>query len=247
MASDPTIPHRRRSRLALLALGAFVFLALMALGTWQVQRLFWKLDLIERVEQRLKAEPTTPPGPDAWGGITAAADEYSRLSATGTFLLDKTTFVQAVTGKGAGFWVMTPLRTAQGIILVNRGFIPAERRRSFACQGEASSEITVTGLLRLSEPGGAFLRQNDPGAGRWYSRDVAAMAAALGLGIIAPYFIDAAAGTEACDYPVGGLTVVSFRNDHLVYAATWYTLAAMLAGAGFWVIRDARRRRISER
>jgi len=41
---------------------------------------------------------------------------------------------------------------------------------------------------------------------------------------------------------VGGLTVVRFPNNHLVYALTWYGLALLLLGAGIWVVRDERRR-----
>ena len=58
----------------------------------------------------------------------------------------------------------------------------------------------------------------------WY-RDAAK---AEGIeGPVAPYFIDAA-GMSDGGYPVAGLTVVSFRNTHLVYAITWFALAAMV-------------------
>ena len=87
--------------------------------------------------------------------------------------------------------------------------------------------MTVTGLLRASEPGGGFLRANDPARDRWYSRDVAAIARARGLGEVAPFFIDADATPNPGGYPVGGLTVVAFRNDHLVYALTWFGLAGL--------------------
>jgi surfeit locus 1 family protein len=87
--------------------------------------------------------------------------------------------------------------------------------------------VTVTGLLRVSEPGGAFLRSNDPAADRWYSRDVAEMARARGLDRVAPYFLDADAAPNRGGYPVGGLTVVHFRDPHLVYALTWFALAAL--------------------
>ncbi|PMW08503.1 Surfeit locus 1 family protein, partial [Pseudomonas sp. GW456-11-11-14-TSB2] len=86
---------------------------------------------------------------------------------------------------------------------------------------------TVTGLLRLTEPKGAFLRYNDPGTNRWYSRDVSAISTARGLGPVAPYFIDADAG-PAATAPVGGLTVERFTNNHLVYGLTWFALAVMV-------------------
>lgn len=85
----------------------------------------------------------------------------------------------------------------------------------------------MTGLIRITEPKGAFLRSNDPAGDRWYSRDVAAIAAAKTLGPVVPYFIDADASPNPGGYPVGGLTVVAFRNSHLSYALTWFGLAIL--------------------
>ena len=91
--------------------------------------------------------------------------------------------------RGGGFWVMTPLRTKQGVVLVNRGFVPEELRTPASrSAGQIAGPVAVTGLLRLTEPGGTALRANDPRANRWYSRDVAAIARSQGLGRVAPYF-----------------------------------------------------------
>src|SRR5439155_13918811 len=131
---------------------------------------------IARVEQRVHAPPTAAPGQAEWPNVSAARDEYRHVTATGTFLDESQTFVQAVTELGAGYWVLTPLRAADGtIVLVNRGFIPAEDRdRVQPGEGESATTITVTGLLRLTEPRGGFLRRNDAAGNHWYSRDVQA-------------------------------------------------------------------------
>ncbi|RIY02176.1 SURF1 family protein [Aureimonas flava] len=231
------------------AAGLVVFAVLVALGIWQVQRLHWKLDLIARVEARVAAPPAPPPSPAQWATFDGTAEEYRRVRLDGRFLNDRETFVQALTDLGAGFWVLTPLVMADGsTVLVNRGFVPPDRRDPASrAEGQTSGPVTVTGLLRLDEPGGGFLRSNDPANDRWYSRDVAAVAAARGLGPVAPFFVDEAAGETPGGFPVGGLTVVSFRNHHLVYALTWFSLAAMLAGAGAWIARDERRRRAAPR
>jgi surfeit locus 1 family protein len=231
---------------ALLAIvGLALFAGLVSLGNWQLQRRAWKLDLIERVEQRLQAAPTPPPGAAAWGTV-GKGDEYRRVFVEGEFLHDREACTQAATKLGAGCWVMTPLRQADGtLVLVNRGFVPPERRNpARRAAGQPAGLQRVEGLLRLTEPGGGFLRRNDPAADRWHSRDVAAIAAARGLpaGRVAPYFIDAAATAEGG--PVGGLTVVSFHNSHAVYALTWYGLALMVAvGLGMVGRREWRLRR----
>ena len=223
-------------------LTVLIFAALVALGTWQIKRLFWKLDLIERVEQRVRAAPVASPGAERWAQLTRQTDEYRHVRVTGTFLPHSTTLVQAVTDLGSGFWLLTALRTLDGtVVLVNRGYVPSVETASALKKRESDrgqDRVIVTGLLRISEPGGGLLRKNDPAAERWYSRDVQAIAMARGLSGAAPYFIDREAAQNApADDPVGGLTVVSFSNNHLVYALTWYALALMVAAGGLWAAR----------
>jgi surfeit locus 1 family protein len=250
-SGDPGNASRRQDRrsplfLAVAGTVAVLFFVLfVALGTWQVERRTWKLDLIARVEQRVHAPPAIAPGPAQWPNISAAADEYRRVTATGTFLDDSQTLVQAVTDLGAGYWVLTPLRLSDGsIVLVNRGFVPADDRDRVQPGGSPSPALTppsaenmrpdatsalavtapstaaapsasathpdllspaaaarITGLLRMTEPRGAFLRHNDPAGNRWYSRDVQAIAAARGLTHVAPYFIDAEAAPGDANAP----------------------------------------------
>ncbi|MET0741965.1 MAG: SURF1 family protein [Microvirga sp.] len=212
---------------------------LAALAIWQVHRRAEKLDLIARVEARLRTQPVPAPGPDAWTGISAASDAYRRVSARGRWLPDRSVLVQAVTERGGGSWVMTPLAREDGTtILVNRGFIPTEERDAESWRPRILEPATVSGLLRITEPGGGFLRANDPAAGRWYSRDVAAIAASQRLQGVAPYFIDAGREPGDAGLPVGGLTVVAFPNNHLVYALTWGILAVMAAAGAAFVNLD---------
>jgi surfeit locus 1 family protein len=245
----------RALRVLLAALALLLIVLFAGLGTWQVMRLQWKLDLIARVEQRVHAAPVAPPPVARWAGITAESDEYRRVQVAGTYLYEYTTPVLALTEQGSGYWLLTPLCTTDGhVILVNRGFIPAEpgartryaprKSEGYPCAINAGGAVQLVGLLRISEKGGAFTRSNDPAQNRWFSRNVAEIAAARGLpsSLTAPFFVDAAAGQNPAnspDQPQGGLTVVSFHNSHLVYALTWYALALMVAGAWWWTARGA--------
>jgi surfeit locus 1 family protein len=233
------VPHSPLFLAVAATVALLLFAGFIALGTWQVQRRAWKLDLIDRVEHRVHAPAAPVPPATQWPRITRAGDEYRRVTATGIFLNEAETLVQAATELGAGYWVMTPLWLREGgVVLVNRGFVPPElRERASRAATEPVGVTTVTGLIRMTEPGGAFLRHNDPAGNRWYSRDVAAIAAARGLSRVAPFFIDAESPTPpvpGAAAPVGGLTVIAFHNSHLVYAITWYTLALMVAG-GVWL------------
>ena len=223
-------PRSRRSLALLTAIGLLLVAALLALGTWQVKRLFWKLDLIARVEARIHATPAPAPPRGDWPKANAAGDEYRRVVVRGRFLNEKETLVYAATELGAGYWVMTPLGLADGTtVLVNRGFVPtAKRAPATRPLGQLSGETEVIGLMRVTEPGGSLLQANRPAEERWYSRDVVAIAAARGLANVAPYFIDADATPNPGGLPVGGLTRVIFANNHLFYAITWYALAAMV-------------------
>ncbi len=265
-ADSPADPRARRPRAAwVLAVLSIVALALfagfLALGIWQIERRAWKLDLIDRVTARAQGVPQTPPSPAQWPGMTRETDEYRRLQLTGRYEHSHESLVQASTDFGSGFWVMTPLVQADGTtVLVNRGFVTPDRRDPATRQDNApQGTVELTGLLRISEPAGGFLRKNDPAAAKWYSRDVGAIGTAQGLIKLAPYFVDAEADgrTNALGasqlrgelahvadqriWPIPGLTVLSFHNSHAIYALTWFGLALMVAAAAFFVRRDERR------
>lgn len=213
---------------------------LVSLGVWQLHRLAWKRDLIERVEQRVHAHPVDPPGRSQWSQVNAANSEYLHVAVQGRYRNDRETLVQAVTERGGGFWVLTPFETVDGyVVLINRGFVPPTHRDpATRAQGQIEGITSVSGLLRISERGGAYLRSNEPAADRWFSRDVSAIAAARGLTNVAPFFIDADASEQPGENaPIGGLTVIRFNNNHLQYALTWFGLALMVAGGAFLVLR----------
>lgn len=245
------LPRPTHTLAALTVAGVLACAGFLALGTWQVKRLAWKEDLIARVEQHVHAQPSAAPEPAAWPGLQRDTDEYKRLSLRGRFAHQHETLVHASTALGSGYWVMTPLRTEQGFwVLVNRGFVSPEwRERTTRLSTEPIGELDVTGLLRLSEPDGRFMQANDAAHGRWYSRDVQAIAKAAGLSDapVAPYFVDLVAPEQGPNtaWPRPGLTVLQFTNNHLVYALTWFALAAMTAGAlGYLVVDERRLRRL---
>jgi surfeit locus 1 family protein len=245
--SSTTAQAKSRSTLTLAVwvLSLLLLTALLiGLGTWQVERLHWKLDLIARVDARVHAPAVAAPGPTQWADINAENSEYKHVQASGTFLNDKETQVYASTTLGAGYWVLTPLQLTDGTtIIINRGFVPTEKRNpATRSEGQLGGETSVTGLLRISEPKGTLMRSNVPADERWYSRDVTAIAEVRGLRDVAPYFIDADDTKNPGGLPVGGLTEITFHNSHLVYAITWYGLAVMTFGMAVYLVYSERRR-----
>lgn len=261
MTTGASRQRSRALRVSLALVAGLMFAGFFALGTWQIFRLQWKLALIDRVEQRVHAAPTPAPGIAEWPRVNAGDDEYRRVRISGVYLPASTTWTLASLERGIGYWVLTPLCTADGgIVMVNRGFVPAgaggwsprpapAAAPADACAAAAGgTAVTVTGLLRVSEKTSS-LRANEPARNYWYTRDLQAIARARGLAAVAPYYVDADAASAQVELagdgvrPLGGLTVISFVNNHLVYAVTWFALALMVAGAAWWVARDDKTRR----
>jgi surfeit locus 1 family protein len=246
MDDAPRPPRSVAALAVLLVCAAFACAGFAALGVWQVHRLAWKEALIAHVDRELHAAPTPPPPRSDWPSLRREQDEYRRIRAQGRFAYDREVLVRASTALGAGYWVIAPLQLDDGSwLLVNRGFIDPGRRGPVPHEGERQ---TVVGLLRFTEPGGALLQANVPAQGRWYSRDVQAIAAAQRLaGVVAPYFLDEQATPDTAGrWPRPGLTVIRFPNDHLQYALTWFALAAMVAAAiGYLLVDERRLRRVA--
>ncbi|MBB5073652.1 surfeit locus 1 family protein [Bartonella callosciuri] len=229
------------------------FLLFSALGVWQIQRLDWKTNLITSANQRIHLPPIKAPPQNQWAHVTFEKDEYRPVIITGKFLKNKNILVTAVSQDTTGYWVLTPLQTADNTLtFVNRGFIPMDARNDFQNSEQLhtndsphqhsvtdTKQTTIIGLLRMSEKNGFFPRKNNPDNNLWYTRDLPAMAQKLGLSTVAPYFIDAGKKTATqAALPIAGLTIVHFPNNHLVYAITWFILAAGVLGGSFFLLRQ---------
>jgi surfeit locus 1 family protein len=210
---------------------------LIALGVWQLHRLAWKEALIAAVSSRVDAPPVEAPPESAWPQLNPKQYEYRHVRIAGTYDFDHQALVfrplEAPRGRygGLGYLVMTPLRLANGAtVIVNRGFIPSDRKDAESVQAQDGAPVTVVGLMRSPEPRNWFTPSDDPAKGDWFTRDPAAIAAALKLARVAPFTIDADAGPDPAALPEGGETILAFPNNHLSYALTWFGMALALAG-----------------
>jgi surfeit locus 1 family protein len=216
--------------------GGFAFITLIALGTWQVQRLHWKENLIATIEARRSAAPLTLAEIEARYQSTGDVD-YTPVTATGTFSHGGERHFLATWKGQSGFFVYTPLELVDGrFVFVNRGFVPyALKDPAKRPQGQVEGEVTVTGLARnaLPQKPSSLVPDNDPAKNVFYWKDRDAMARSAGLRAaaeIVPVFIDAGAAPNPGGFPIGGVTLIDLPNSHLQYAVTWYGLAAALVG-----------------
>lgn len=213
-------------------------LVMLGLGTWQLQRMGWKAELMERVAARVHAAPAALPATLSDPG----ALEFRPVTVTGRFLHDKELRLLARPRQGqAGYEIVTPLvRDGGETVLVNRGFVPMDKREAASRpQGQVAGVVTLAGVARLPQPAGLFQPDNSPGADTWVRADPAAMAAALGLRDVAPLIVEALPGQSPGGLPAGIEPRVELPNNHLQYALTWYGLAVTLVA--IYVLSQRRR------
>ncbi|MFM9890688.1 MAG: SURF1 family protein [Rickettsiales bacterium] len=197
----------------------------LGLGTWQVQRLQWKENLLATIAQANTDAPLI---------ILPATEtelkplEFRRVSIKGTWVPNVEFTLLPRYFKGTvGYWVITPLKLTDGrVLLVNRGWVPtqkkdAEKRPETSVKGRA----TVDGLLRVGPERSTFTPKNQPERNLWFGRDMAEMAANAKLENVVPAMLDVVGTQDVTHLPVPSDGIIRLRNDHLSYILTWYGIA----------------------
>lgn len=206
--------------LILIGLGGAAIL--VSLGIWQVQRLTWKQSVIERIDDRILAAPVSLPesyDPDA--------DAYLPVEASGFLAGDTLRVLVSQKNVGAGYRLITALETDGGRILLDRGFVAVDDKGI----ATPDQQITVVGNLQWPQEADDFTPEPDLANNIWFARDVPAMAAALDT---EPVLV-VARWLSLDDPVVTPLPVDTTRipNDHLQYAVTWFSLAAVWLAMSF--------------
>lgn len=221
-----------------------VFVTLLILGNWQVQRLSEKENLLATIEQYLGA-PAAP----ITEIITAVKNdeniEYRPVTVTGEFDHDKERHFFATHNGYSGYYVYTPMITDVGIIFINRGFVPFDLKdANTRLEGQLDGKVTITGLARsmLDEKPSSVVPDNAPDKNQFFWKDLRVMASSTGLDFSDPnllrFFIDVDDTPNLAGYPQGGVTLIDLPNNHLQYAVTWYGLAgALCVVVGFFLFR----------
>jgi cytochrome oxidase assembly protein ShyY1 len=226
--------------LAMLAL-------LIGLGVWQLQRRVAKHELIAALNERLATSPVVLPAATEWSALTAAKDEFRRVTFAATYVAQPDAMVYSAGSAvredvtGPGTWAFLPARLSDGaIVAVNAGFVQntmqdrAQQDRA-AKRLATGAPVKLTGYLRFPESAGALTPHEDAAKRLWFVRDHLAMARALGWGPVAPFYIDLETPVPDSGVPKPGPLHVHLKDDHLQYAITWFTLAgAVVIAFGIW-------------
>lgn len=227
----------RRARLIIPTLMTLVMLpVLLWLGAWQLERKVWKEDVIARLAAGRTAEPVTLK--EVWDRYARGENiEYTRVRVTGTFDHKTERHVYDPRTEAQGWDIYTVLHTEDGLVYVNRGWVPDKIKEPAArADGLASEAVTITGLARLPESKGMFTPSDDVKGNRWYHRDPTAFQrnGAMSLEtaprfLVYPFSVDAEPETATPGgWPKAYATEIRLSNRHLEYVLTWWGLAVTL-------------------
>ncbi|RXW19158.1 hypothetical protein EST38_g6681 [Candolleomyces aberdarensis] len=209
-----------------------------ALGTWQMKRLKWKIDLIDELDEKLQLPPLKFPSKINLSVIPEFV--FRKVLLKGRWDHAHTMIFSPRVREGVhGVHVITPLVRENGsTILVDRGFVSKENLELLA-QNQPEGEVEVLGMIRTSQPRNRFTPDNEPEKGIWYWTDVDAMAQYAGgdEADVQPVYVEQIfeghAGEAATlldkGAPIGRAPTVDLRNSHLSYVITWYSLSALTA------------------
>jgi len=203
---------------------------LVWLGTWQMQRLDWKLGILSEIEERISGDPAPLPSVE---DAVPERDRYQPVSLTGTVGEEEVLVLVSQKRVGAGYRVISPYTLNDGRrILLDRGFTRVDQRDA---DRSLSGPVEVEGNLHWPDDRTSSTPENDVAGNTWFARDVAQMADVLNtepLLVIARNMSPSDAGVTPLPVDTSGIP-----NDHLQYAITWYSLAVIwviMTGAFIW-------------
>lgn len=241
-------PRRKRKSsildATLMTLAGLVIL--IGLGVWQLDRKVWKENLITTLNTRLGRAPEDLPPRASWAQLREDKEEFRRVVFPAEFLDGEEALVYTAGSplrpdvKGPGYWVFAPARLAGGsIILVNRGFVPADRKDpGTRTEGAPHGVIDIVGVLRWPETRNSFTPADDPKNNVWFLRDSNSIAKFKTWLTAAPFYIDQEGPVPPGALPKPGKLEVRLPDNHLQYAITWFGLALALAGVFIvWLAR----------
>ncbi|WP_417835769.1 SURF1 family protein [Thalassospira tepidiphila] len=218
---------KTRPSLAMKISAGLSLIILLGLGSWQVDRLFWKKALIEMRQAQAQMPPIAVPTDTILDPDMAFRAAY----AEGRYLNDQEKYLMARTRRGnVGFQLITPLEQEDGrIILVNRGWVPQDYREpETRPESLIEGPVRVSGVLRLPSEKHWAQPENDAIKNQWFYVDVNHMAEDTGADLASPYYLELDDTPIPGGLPIGGQAKVELPNNHLEYAITWYSLALTL-------------------
>ena len=187
-----------------------------ALGTWQLYRLQWKIELISEITFGLNTSPIEY--------SSSIEKNYQRVNAIGKFNFDKQIYLYSLNDSGKpGYDVVTPFKTNKNQnVLINRGWIKKELKGNPIINLEENTEREVVGLLREIYQPNMFKPDNDIKKNIWFSINLEDLKESTGEQF--NEFVIFLEDNQA-KIPLPKKISIDVPNNHLKYAITWYAIS----------------------
>jgi surfeit locus 1 family protein len=203
---------------------------LLYLGKWQIDRLYWKLDVLKKIDQKIAAAPVLLPAEPS-----ESVHKYLSVEISGQFLQESIRVLASKKRYGAGYRIIHVFRTNGRRLLVDLGFVGLETDYDI----DLSSDISLVGNLHWPDEVDNFTPEPDLENNIWFARDVERVASALQTEPILIILKDSTLKDK--NIKPMPIDTTHIPNDHLQYAITWFSLAiiwALMSCLFIWTTRQ---------
>jgi len=190
----------------------FIILVLLSLGSWQLYRLNWKLDLISEIENSLKINPVE---------LSKSNNKnYLRIKTSGTIDFDKQIYLYNLNNSGKpGFEVINPILIGNENYLINRGWIPFDKKDK--AEINLINTNHIIGTLKKQSKANSFKPENDIEKNYWFTLDRDDIFSYTGKKF-SKYIIYINGDYKT---PEPKVITANISNNHKKYAITWFSMA----------------------
>ena len=190
----------------------FIILVLLSLGSWQLYRLNWKLDLISEIENSLKINPVE---------LSKSNNKnYLRIKTSGTVDFDKQIYLYNLNNSGKpGFEVINPILIGNENYLINRGWIPFDKKDK--AEINLINTNRIIGTLKKQSKANSFKPENDIEKNYWFTLDRDDIFSYTGKKF-SKYIIYLNGDYKT---PEPKVITADISNNHKKYAITWFSMA----------------------
>ena len=203
---------------------------LLYLGKWQIDRLYWKLDVLKKIDQKIAAAPVLLPAEPS-----ESVHKYLSVEISGQFMQESIRVLASKKRYGAGYRIIHVFRTNGRRLLVDLGFVGLETDYDI----DLSSDISLVGNLHWPDEVDNFTPEPDLENNIWFARDVERVASALQTEPILIILKDSTLKDK--NIKPMPIDTTHIPNDHLQYAITWFSLAiiwALMSCLFIWTTRQ---------
>jgi surfeit locus 1 family protein len=197
----------------LFSIFVFFFISIfIALGSWQLVRLNWKNELLNKIDVSLKKEPVDL--------MTNVPEDYLKIKTSGVIDFDKQIYLYSLNEKGLpGFNVVNPIIINNKNFLLNRGWIPFNKKNTKEIN--IFDHKTILGTLKKQTKASRFKPVNDVKDNYWFTLDRNDVFKYTNKNF-SPFIIYL---NNNLELPKPRIITVNIPNSHKKYAITWFSLA----------------------